>query len=483
MGVKKPRTFHYDFMIAGLTNILLGLLGLPPINGVLPQSPMHTRSLIYKVKARKLENKNGIMKRVRSAASSLSSSFRSFVLRDGKNKETETFVENSEESEKESNASDPTTIESAGDSLGKKPEAIVTFEVAEQRFTNLLQSLLIAATMFLTALIRWIPRAVLWGYFAFMSLESLPGNQFWDRCLLLITDPRRRFGTEHTFHMFIHVVAFKTIFLYTALQLILLGGIWGVTQAGIFGIAFPLFIMALIPFREFIMPRLFLQADLDQLDSQEAVDEVAATKPPPPDPPSFLASSSSNGKPNEGSSYFSDSGQQMGDEGLTSSRSSSSIDTSTADAAVTDNFDTNLFTGRARHQVQRVATRRTAARLFRRYKQSESEQREQRAEENAQFRTTIGRLFGRSPESNLRRRQRSNEADNHGDVAANSSEAVVDIEAAHSPASQPPASQPPASPPPSSPMPSSPPSSSPPPSSPPPSSPPPSSPPPSSPQK
>lgn len=30
------------------------------------------------------------------------------------------------------------------------------------------------------------------GYFAFMSLESLPGSQFWDRLLLLLTDPRKR---------------------------------------------------------------------------------------------------------------------------------------------------------------------------------------------------------------------------------------------------------------------------------------------------
>lgn len=30
------------------------------------------------------------------------------------------------------------------------------------------------------------------GYFAFMAVESLPGSQFWDRTLLLATDPARR---------------------------------------------------------------------------------------------------------------------------------------------------------------------------------------------------------------------------------------------------------------------------------------------------
>ena len=33
-------------MLQGVNTLLLGLLGLPPTNGVLPQAPMHTRSLM-----------------------------------------------------------------------------------------------------------------------------------------------------------------------------------------------------------------------------------------------------------------------------------------------------------------------------------------------------------------------------------------------------------------------------------------------------
>ena len=40
----------------------------------------------------------------------------------------------------------------------------------------------------LTPLIKFCPVAVLWGYFAYMALDSLPGNQFWQRILLLGTD-------------------------------------------------------------------------------------------------------------------------------------------------------------------------------------------------------------------------------------------------------------------------------------------------------
>lgn len=40
----------------------------------------------------------------------------------------------------------------------------------------------------LTPLLKFCPVAVLWGYFAYMALDSLPGNQFWQRILLLATD-------------------------------------------------------------------------------------------------------------------------------------------------------------------------------------------------------------------------------------------------------------------------------------------------------
>jgi hypothetical protein len=41
-------------------------------------------------------------------------------------------------------------------------------------------------------LLQAIPTGVLWGYFAFMAIDSLPGSQLWERTLLLGTDPTRR---------------------------------------------------------------------------------------------------------------------------------------------------------------------------------------------------------------------------------------------------------------------------------------------------
>ncbi|CAI9261234.1 unnamed protein product [Lactuca saligna] len=44
-NLKNPSAYHHDILLLGFMTLLCGLLGLPPSNGVLPQSPMHTKSL------------------------------------------------------------------------------------------------------------------------------------------------------------------------------------------------------------------------------------------------------------------------------------------------------------------------------------------------------------------------------------------------------------------------------------------------------
>nr|KJB38667.1 hypothetical protein B456_006G266200 [Gossypium raimondii] len=44
-NLRKPPSFHYDLLLLGFLTILCGLIGIPPANGVIPQSPMHTKSL------------------------------------------------------------------------------------------------------------------------------------------------------------------------------------------------------------------------------------------------------------------------------------------------------------------------------------------------------------------------------------------------------------------------------------------------------
>lgn len=85
-----------------------------------------------------------------------------------------------------------------GDGKGKfDPEkhidALLPVRVNEQRASNLFQSLLVGAAVFAVPIINMIPTSVLWGYFAYMALDSLPGNQFWERLLLLFITPGRRY--------------------------------------------------------------------------------------------------------------------------------------------------------------------------------------------------------------------------------------------------------------------------------------------------
>lgn len=75
----------------------------------------------------------------------------------------------------------------------KHIDAHLPVRVNEQRLTNLLQSLLVGACLGAMPIIRMIPTSVLWGYFAYMALDSLPGNQFWERILYCLVSPGRRY--------------------------------------------------------------------------------------------------------------------------------------------------------------------------------------------------------------------------------------------------------------------------------------------------
>lgn len=44
--LRKPPGFHYDFFLLGITTLIAGLLGIPAPNGLIPQAPIHTTSLL-----------------------------------------------------------------------------------------------------------------------------------------------------------------------------------------------------------------------------------------------------------------------------------------------------------------------------------------------------------------------------------------------------------------------------------------------------
>mmetsp|Transcript_5943 Transcript_5943/g.18284 ORF Transcript_5943/g.18284 Transcript_5943/m.18284 type:complete len:349 (-) Transcript_5943:1059-2105(-) len=141
----------------------------------------------------------------------------------------------------------------------------------ENRLSNLMQSGLCVVLLFLTPLIKLIPTSVLWGYFAYMALASLPGNDFWERLVLLISDPvewRAYIAGKRPVHVTPLFLA-----MFTAAQFATLTGIWGlVTWAGIAGVIFPVPILAIVPVRIFILPRLMRQAQRKQLAALDPCD-------------------------------------------------------------------------------------------------------------------------------------------------------------------------------------------------------------------
>jgi hypothetical protein len=46
-GTKKPGGFPWDIALLGTTTTICGILEMPPANGLLPQAPLHSKSLIH----------------------------------------------------------------------------------------------------------------------------------------------------------------------------------------------------------------------------------------------------------------------------------------------------------------------------------------------------------------------------------------------------------------------------------------------------
>ncbi|XP_047057590.1 boron transporter 4-like [Lolium rigidum] len=273
-NLKKPSAYHYDILVLGFMVLLCGLLGIPPSNGVLPQSPMHTRSLAVLrgqfLRKKMLQTaKEGMVK----SASSLeiygkmqevfiqmdSIQNADFVDKDLKSLKDAVLREGDEEG-KLAGEFDPR----------KHIEAHLPVRVNEQRLSNLLQSLLVGCCVGAMPVIKMIPTSVLWGYFAYMAIDSLPGNQFWERIRLLFVGASRRYKIFEGPHAsFVESVPSRTISVFTIFQIVYLLICFGTTWIPIAGILFPLPFFLMILIRQHVLPKFFEPNDLRELDAAE----------------------------------------------------------------------------------------------------------------------------------------------------------------------------------------------------------------------
>ena len=140
--------------------------------------------------------------------------------------------------------------------------------VNENRVTGLAIHVMIAATLFVLPLLRYVPMAMLYGIFLFMGFVSLRGVQFMERLSLWITD-----SSMYPINHYTRRVPIKIIHWFTFLQLICLVVLCVVNVSpNEVRILFPVFIALLVPVRA-LLPRFFEPDHLAFLDADEEPDE------------------------------------------------------------------------------------------------------------------------------------------------------------------------------------------------------------------
>ncbi|GFZ04487.1 HCO3- transporter family [Actinidia rufa] len=279
-NLRKPASFHYDLLLLGFLTLMCGLLGIPPSNGVIPQSPMHTKSLAT-LKHQLLRNR--LVATARQSMRKNSSLGQLYGNMQEAYQQMQTPLIYQEPSARGLKELKESTIQLAS-SMGninapvdetvfdveKEIDDLLPVEVKEQRVSNLLQATMVGGCVAAMPFLKMIPTSVLWGYFAFMAIESLPGNQFWERILLLFTAPSRRYKVLEEYHAtFVETVPFKAIAMFTIFQTAYLLVCFGITWVPIAGVLFPMMIMLLVPVRQYLLPKFFKGAHLQDLDAAE----------------------------------------------------------------------------------------------------------------------------------------------------------------------------------------------------------------------
>ncbi|KAL1974620.1 hypothetical protein VTN31DRAFT_4824 [Thermomyces dupontii] len=206
-GTQKPGGFAWDIVLLGTTTALCGILGIPPANGLLPQAPLHSESLLHT------------------------------------ERETRTITVDGEE----------------------KTEIHETRRVYEQRWSALLHAagiLLFVSPPFMKVL-GLTPTSVLAGLFMFMGEQSLSVNPILYRFFYILTPPSelpelppalRGAKTGSTDDGPRPRPSYIPIHLYTVLQIVITVGIFVITLTKA-APAFPILIIALVPFRLLLMKR------------------------------------------------------------------------------------------------------------------------------------------------------------------------------------------------------------------------------------
>ncbi|WWC98720.1 hypothetical protein V866_005613 [Kwoniella sp. B9012] len=278
--LRKPPGFHWDFFLLGITTFIAGLLGIPAPNGLIPQAPLHTASLV-------------VMGYEDDSATSSTTAISTTPGRSSLDRrETQTDIQlgemengncNNLSKAEQNGLKRRTSIPASEIRRRGKPtegEDIITrntkrdedrrevpVAVVEQRVSNLAQGCLclILMTKPFEHVLGLIPKGVLAGLFWYMGSDALLTSGVTAKILYLIKDKRATSPSEP-----LHNVRKSRILWFTIIELIGFGATFAITQT-IAAIGFPIIIMLLVPLRILIVPRLgFSEEELAILDGAVA---------------------------------------------------------------------------------------------------------------------------------------------------------------------------------------------------------------------
>ncbi|KAF2717336.1 hypothetical protein K431DRAFT_288636 [Polychaeton citri CBS 116435] len=197
-GCKKPTGYALDIILLGVTTAMCGILGIPPSNGLLPQAPLHSESLMHDVKGEMVQN----------------------VVTDREGNEHVV------QSQKQ--------------------------EVYEQRWSHFLHAgaILIFIAPPLQLVLGLTPTSVLAGLFIFMGEQSLSVNPILQRTFWMLTPPSELPPLPKG------IKSYWPVHAYTLFEIVMTVVVFIVTLT-VAGPAFPVIIIALVPFRLLAMNRMW----------------------------------------------------------------------------------------------------------------------------------------------------------------------------------------------------------------------------------
>jgi hypothetical protein len=148
----------------------------------------------------------------------------------------------------------------------QETEEMEIVQVTETRVTGFVIHALIASTLYLLPLLRFVPIPVVSGIFLFLGRKLMSGNSFLQRVRDSVAEAKR-LPSGHP----IQVIGRRKTNLFTFIQVLCLAGLWAFKQNPSTSIFFPSVIGVLMLIRSFLLPKLFTEEELSTLGDPKPV--------------------------------------------------------------------------------------------------------------------------------------------------------------------------------------------------------------------